>query len=72
MSISYHKNGLVNSNHAVAKWFIFMCFVVRILMKLVGCQQPTCLCVKMEFVVETTVFRFHVNCFHFLKLLSFM
>jgi len=25
----------------------------NILRKLVGCQQPTCLCVKMEFVVGT-------------------
>jgi len=72
MYMSYHKNGLVNSHQPVRKRFIFMCFVVRILMKLVGYQQPTCLCVKMEFAVETTVFRFHVNCFHFLKLLSFM
>jgi len=30
----------------------------NILMKLVGYQQPTCLCVKMEFVVGT-------NCIHF-------
>jgi len=39
-------------------------------MKLVGYQQPTCLCVMMEFVVGTI--RFHVDCVHFLKLLSFM
>ena len=45
-------------------------------MKLVDYQQPTCLCVMIEFVVGTTkphfAFRFHVNCIHFLKLLSFM
>jgi len=39
-------------------------------MKLVGYQQPTCLCVKMEFVVETI--SLSCDCFHFLKLLSFM
>jgi len=34
-----------------------MCFVVRIsLMKLIGYQQLTCLCVKMEFVVEMVSF----------------
>jgi len=34
-------------------------------MKLVGYQQPTCLCVKMEFVVGTI----SISCelFHFLK-----
>jgi len=30
MSISYHKNGLVSSDQTVGRWFIFMCFVVRI------------------------------------------
>jgi len=30
MSISYHKNGLVNSHQTVGRWFIFMCFVIRI------------------------------------------
>jgi len=34
----------------------------NILTKLVRYQQPTCLCIKMEFV-ET--FRFLVNCIHF-------
>jgi len=29
MSISYHKNGLVSSHQTVRRWFIFMCFVVR-------------------------------------------
>ena len=37
---------------------------------MVNPRLPTCLCVKMEFVVGTI--RFHVNCVHFLKLLSFM
>ena len=32
-------------------------------MKLVGYQQPTCLCVMMELWLEP--FRFHVNCIHF-------
>jgi len=30
MSISLHKNGLVSSHQTVGKWFIFMCFVIRI------------------------------------------
>jgi len=30
MSISFHKNGLVSSHQTVGRWFIFMCFVVRI------------------------------------------
>ena len=48
MSINYHKNGLVSSHQTVGRWFIF------ILTKLFGYQQPSCLCVKMEFVVGTT------------------
>ena len=35
----------------------------NILMKAVGYQQSTCLCVKMEFMVGT--FHFHANCIHF-------
>jgi len=50
-------------------YFYVLCYK-NILMKLVGYQKPTCLCVMMEFVVEP--FRFHVNCVHFLKLLSLM
>jgi len=49
-SISYHKNGLVGSHQIVGRWFIFMCFVIRISF---GYQQPTCLCVMTEFVVGT-------------------
>ena len=30
MSISYHKNGLVSNHQSVSRWFIFMCFEVRI------------------------------------------
>jgi len=30
MSICYHKNGLVGSHKYVERWFIFMCFVIRI------------------------------------------
>jgi len=39
-------------------------------MKLVGYQQPTCLCVKMEFVVGTISLSCELC--SFLKLLSFM
>jgi len=54
MSISYHKNGLVSSHQSVGRWFIFYVRCSKnILMKLVGYQQPTGLCVKMEFVVRT-------------------
>jgi len=41
----------------------------NILMKLVGYQQPTCLCVKMEFVVgiislSCELYSLSWNCFH--------
>jgi len=52
MSISYHKIGLVSRHQSVGRWFIFYVFYGKnILMKLDGYHQPTCLCVKMEFVV---------------------
>jgi len=35
----------------------------KILTKPVGYQQPTCFCVRMEFVVGTI--SLYVNCFHF-------
>ena len=55
MAINYHKNGLVSSHQTVGRWFIFFVLCRKIiLMKRVGCQQPTCLCVKMEFVVATS------------------
>ena len=39
---------------AVGRWLIFYVFCSEnIMTKLVGCQQPTCLCVKMEFAVGT-------------------
>jgi len=47
----------------------FICFVVRIsLMRLVGCQQLTCLCVKMEFVfgmisLSCELYSFSWSCF---------
>jgi len=44
----------VSSHQSVGRWFIFYVRCSKnILMKLVGYQQPTCLCVKMEFVVRT-------------------
>jgi len=53
-SISYHKNGLVSSHQSVGRWFIFcVLFSKNILLKPVGYQQPTRLCVKMEFVAAT-------------------
>ena len=30
MSVNYHKNGFVSSHQTDGRWFIFMCFVVRI------------------------------------------
>jgi len=54
MSISYHKNWLVSGHQYVGRWFIFYVFCSKnILMELIGYQQPTCLCVKVEFVVGT-------------------
>jgi len=43
----------------------------NILTKLVGYQQPTCLCVKMEFMVETISLNMRIV-FTFVKLISFM
>jgi len=51
MSLNYHKNGLVSSHQPLTDGLFVMCFVVR--MKLGGYQQPTRLCIKMEFVVGT-------------------
>jgi len=49
--ISYHKNGLVTGHQSVYWWRIFYVFCSKnIVTKPVGYQQPTCLCVKMEFV----------------------
>jgi len=53
MSISFHINGLVSSHQSVGRWLNFVFCSKDILTKLVGYQQPTCLCVKMEFVVRT-------------------
>ena len=54
MSVNYHKNGFVSSHQN--RWKMVHFYVLcskNILTKLVGNQQPTCLCVKMEFVVGT-------------------
>jgi len=52
MSISYHKIGLVCRHQSPGRWLIFYIFCgENILTKLVGYCQPTCLCVKMRFVV---------------------
>jgi len=56
MSISYHKNGLVSisSNQSVGRRLSFyVLYSKNILTKLVGYQQPTSLCVKMEFLLGT-------------------
>jgi len=54
MSISYHKNASVGSHRSVGRWLIFYVFLGKnISTKLIGYQQPTCLCVKMEFVAGT-------------------
>jgi len=46
---------IVSSHQSVGRWFIFCVFCSKnILMEPVGHQQPTCLCVKMEFVVGTS------------------
>jgi len=54
ISISHHKNGLVSGHQSAGRWFTFYELCSKnILMKLVGYRQPTCFCVKMEFVVGT-------------------
>jgi len=55
MSITYHNNGLVSSHQSVGKWFIFVFCGKNILTNLVGYEQHTSLCVKMEFVVGTNL-----------------
>ena len=74
MSISYHNNGFVSSHQPVGRWFIFMCFLVRIfLMKLVGSQQPTCLCVNCQGGIRGWKhFAFIWIVFTFVELFSFM
>jgi len=55
ISIRYHKNVLGSSHQSVGRWRIFYVLCkTNILTKLIGYQQPTCLCVKMEFVIGTT------------------
>ena len=57
MSISCHKIGLVSRHQSVGRWLIFYVFCRKnILTKMVAYHQPTCLCVKMEFVVGNIAF----------------
>ena len=51
MSISYHKNGLISSHQTIWKWLYFYVLCNKNILKLVGYQQPTCLCVMTEFVI---------------------
>jgi len=64
MSISYHKNALVNKHESVGRWLIFHVLYYEYFDEttVVGYQQPACLCITIEFVVGT--FCFHVNCIH--------
>ena len=71
MSINYHKNGLVSSDQTVGRWCIFMCFVVRIFWgNWLAINSLLVSVSRWNSWLE--LFCFHVNCFHFLKLLSFM
>jgi len=71
MSISYHKNGLGSSHQTVGRWFIFMCFVIRIFWQ--NWLAINSLLVSVSRCNSwLDPFRFHVNCVHFLKLLPFM
>ena len=55
MSVNYHKHGFVSSHltKPMEDGSFYVLCSKNILTKLVGNQQPTCLCVKMEFVVGT-------------------
>jgi len=70
MPTSYHKIGLISRHQSVGRWLIFYVFCIKnILTKLVGYHQPTCLCVKMEFVVGNISFSCELyslswSCFH--------
>jgi len=45
---------IVSGHQSVGRWFIFYVLCSKnVLMEPVGYQQPTCLCIKMEFVVGT-------------------
>jgi len=73
MSISYHKNGLVSSHQSVGRWLIFYVLCSKnILMKLVGYQHPTCLCVMVEFVVGTISLSCEMYSLSCVELFSFM
>jgi len=71
MSIRYHKNGFASSYQTVRRLFIFMCFVIRIIWQ--NLLAINSLLVSMSrWNLWLEPFGFHVNCVHFLKLLSFM
>jgi len=59
---------LVSNHQTVGRWFIFMCFVVRIFFLAIN----SLLVSVSRWNSWLGSFRFHVNCFYFLKLLSFM
>ena len=67
ISISYyHKNGLVSSHQSVGRWFIFMCFVVRIFWwSQLAISSLLVSVSRWNSWLEQ--FRFQVNCIHFRK-----
>jgi len=73
MSISFYKSGLVSSHQSVGKWLIFYVFCSKnILTKLVGYQQPTCLCQYGIRGWKWNHFAFMWIVFTFVELFSFM
>ena len=63
ISISYHKNGLVSSQF-FGRWFVFMCFVIRIFWwKQLAINSLLVSVSRWNSWLEQ--FRFHVNCIHF-------
>jgi len=64
ISYGYHKNGLISSHQSVGRWFIFMCFVVRIFWwnQLAINSLPVSVSRWNSWLEQ---FRFHVNYIHF-------
>jgi len=63
ISISYHKNGLVSSHQFFGRWFVFMCFLVRIFWwNHLAINSLLVSVSRWNSWLEQ--FRFHVNCIH--------
>jgi len=64
ISVGYHKNGLVSSHQSIGRWFIFMCFVLKIFWwNQLAINSLVVSVSRWNSWLEQ--FRFHVNYIHF-------